>query len=59
MTAKTMYGYFVKLFPWFEGDVIKYQSNHKDGGIDVFFKSGEIMNFKFTSRKNWELRRTG
>lgn len=57
MTAKTTYEKFTKLFPYLEPDAIRYQTNHKDGGIDIMMNNGTIFNFKIEGRNKWLLRR--
>lgn len=57
MTAKTTYERFTKLFPYLENDAIRYQTNHKDGGIDILMSNGTIFNFKIEGRNKWLLRR--
>lgn len=57
MTSKKLYDRFASLCPWFTDDVIKYQGNHKEGGIDIFMKDGSILNFQIEGRSNWTLKR--
>lgn len=54
MTPKRLYGVFCKEFPWFVPDVIKYTSR-KDGSIDIFLKTGTILNYSLT-KAGWILK---
>lgn len=56
MTTKHMYEIFAKEFPWFVPNVVKYQANRKEGGIDIFLDSHSTLNFQL-SRTGWILKR--
>ncbi len=56
MTPKRLYSHFCEEFPWFVPDVIKYTENRNDGGIDIFLKSGDILNYK-REKKSWVLKK--
>lgn len=56
MTPKRLYSHFCEEFPWFVPDVIKYTENRNDGGIDIFLKSGDILNYK-REKKSWILKK--
>jgi hypothetical protein len=54
MTPKSLYNRFNKEFPWFIPEVIKYTSK-KDGSIDIFLKSGSVLNYSLT-KAGWILK---
>jgi len=55
MTPKRLYNRFSDEFPWFVPDVIKFTSK-KDGSIDVFLKTGAILNYSCT-KSGWVLKK--
>ena len=58
MTPKHTYEIFMKEFPWFVPNVVKYRANRKEGGIDIFLDNNTILNFQH-SRTGWILKRGG
>lgn len=57
MLPKTLYDKFKRQFPWFAETAEKYTANREDGGIDIYLKDGTILNFQFTDRNEWVLKR--
>ena len=57
MTPKHLYDIFKKEFAWFIPHVVKYKSNRKTGGIDIYLDSGDILNFQ-ADRTGWLLKRS-
>ena len=57
MLPKILYDHFKKQFPWFAESAEKYMVNRKDGGIDIFLKDGTVLNFQYTERNSWVLKR--
>lgn len=53
-TAKALYSSFQRRFPWLADDASKYVSNRKDGGIDIYLDTGEVLHYVET-RKGWIL----
>lgn len=56
MPPKYLYSNFERRFPWFAGHVVKYVSNRKEGGIDIYMDSGEVI-FYSEQGKGWILRK--
>ena len=56
MTPKRLYSKFCEEFPWFVEDVIKYREHKPDRSIDIFLKSGDILNYKL-EKKSWILKK--
>ena len=55
MTAKALYAVFLKLFPWMADEVEQFKTNCKDGGIDIYLETGEVLNFSM-SKNTWVLK---
>ena len=45
MTAKALYSAFLKLFPWMADEVEQFKTNRKEGGIDIYLETGDVLNF--------------
>ena len=56
MTPKHLYEVFKQEFPWFVPNVVKYQQNRTDGGIDIYFDDHTILHFQ-VNRNGWILKR--
>lgn len=56
MILHNLYRSFCERFPWFVPHILKYQGNRKEGGIDIWLDTGEIMNYQET-RKTWCLKK--
>lgn len=57
MSPKTLFDKFNELFNWLSEHAKKYKANRKDGGIDIYLDSGEILNFQVDKEHHWILRR--
>ena len=57
MLPKILYERFKQEFPWFAESSVKYMGNRKDGGIDIYLKDGTVLNFQYTDRNSWILKR--
>lgn len=56
MTPMRYYARFKESFPWMVDDAVKYRGC-KDGGIDIFFKDGRVLNFS-RCKDGWLLKVT-
>ncbi len=56
MTPKRLFETFKREFPWFETNIVKYQANRSEGGIDIWMDTNVILNFQI-NKTGWVLKR--